>query len=39
MAVIMLDLGIVFIVYCLGFAMGFGTCARYIKDDEEGEDD
>ena len=35
MASIILDVAIVFVIYCLGFAVGFGTCAGIVREEQE----
>lgn len=29
---IILEISVIFIVYCLGYIMGFKACSRYVKD-------
>lgn len=35
MASIILEIAVVFTVYCLGFAVGFGTCAGIVREEQE----
>mgnify|MGYP003289492653 CR=1 FL=1 len=38
---IILEVAVVFVVYCLGFTMGFRTCADYVADiltEDDGEE-
>ena len=37
MARTLLILGLIFMVYCTGFATGFGLCARIVREEEDGD--